>query len=279
MELGRIGVWSRELRSEDGSVDIAAAAAELERLGYGAVWLGGSPSVHHARPLLEATSRLVVATGILSIWDGAAETVAAQRAELAAAHPGRFLLGIGASHSAMARDYSRPYSATAAFLDGLDAAPIPVPAAERVLAALGPKMLALAAARSRGAHPYLVTPEHTARAREGLGDALLAPEVKVVWETDPAKARELARGHLGIYLTLPNYTNNLLRLGFTEADFADGGSDRLVDAVFAWGSPDAVRARIEEYESAGADHVVVQVIADALPLRAWSELAGTLGLG
>jgi probable F420-dependent oxidoreductase len=284
MELGRVGVWNSGLRSEEPGAleEIKAAAAELDQLGYGAIWLGGSPKVHHAEPILQATTGLTVATGITNIWADDAATVAAAHARITAAHPGRFLLGLGVSHSFLTKEYRKPYSAMVAFLDGLDAAVQPVPKDERVLAALGPKMLTLAGRRARGAHPYLVTPEHTATARELLGDgSLLAPEIKVVPESDPGPARIRAREHLAIYLKLTNYTNNLLRLGFTEDDLADGGSDRLIDATFAWGGDEAVRARIGEFQDAGADHVVLNVVGGsaALPRQAWRDLAETLKLG
>ena len=249
---------------------------ELEELGFGTAWLGGSTGVHHAVPLLEATSRLAVATGIQSIWQHEAADTAVRFAELDATHPGRFLLGLGVSHAKLAEQYRRPYAAMVDYLDALDAAG--VPADRRVLAALGPKMLRLARDRSAGSHPYLVTPEHTSEARETLGEGpLLAPELKVVLETDPARARTIARAHLAFYLTLPNYTNTFLRLGFTESDLADGGSDRLIDAVYAWGSDDRIRARVEEFHVAGADHVALQVLDDqpddVLPRKAWRRVA------
>ncbi|MEE4546824.1 LLM class F420-dependent oxidoreductase [Streptomyces sp. V4-01] len=285
---GRIGVWSSAWTNAlagDGAAYTAAyddAAAELESLGYGAIWLGASPSVGHAERLLRATSGITVATGILSIWEHTPADVAAQRAAVEAAHPGRFLLGIGVSHSALAEEYARPYSAMRDFLDGLDAAPQPVPAQGRALAALGPKMLELARDRSAGAHPYLVTAEHTAQARAALGgDALLAPELKVVLDGDLARARGTARDYLARYLALPNYTANLLRSGFTEDDLADGGSDRLLDAVYALGDEDAVVRKVEEFFAAGADHVALQAVtegatATTLPLPEWRRLAALI---
>jgi probable F420-dependent oxidoreductase len=282
MDLGRVGVWSIGLRSENPDVagEIRDAAAELEGLGYGTIWLGGSPGVGHAVPLLAATSRIVVATGILSIWDYEAAEVAARQAELAAEYPGRFLLGLGASHAALAKAYRKPYSAMVDYLDRLDAAGSGQP--DRVLAALGPRMLALSRDRAAGAHPYLVNPEHTALARETLGAGpLLAPEVKVVLDTDLTRARATARAHLAGYLRMPNYLNNLLRLGFSEEDFGDGGSARLVDAVFALGDVGAARRRVAAHQDAGADHVVVQVITGGrhdLPRSQWRELAGGLDL-
>ncbi|MFD5793725.1 LLM class F420-dependent oxidoreductase [Streptomyces diastatochromogenes] len=280
--IGRYGVWSVGLRSEDPARrgDIAEAAAELEQLGYGAAWLGGSSAARHAVPLLEATSRLTVGTSIQSIWQYDAEASAAGLAEVESAHPGRFLLGLGVSHAKLADQYRRPYSALVAYLDALDAAG--VPAGRRVLAALGPKTLELSRDRAAGAIPYLVTPEHTARAREILGEEpLLAPEFAVVWETAPSRARALARDHLALYLSLPNYTNSFLRLGFTEDDLAAGGSDRLVDALYAWGDEDRIRDRVNAFHEAGADHVAIQVVdggsRDALPREAWRRLAALLG--
>jgi probable F420-dependent oxidoreductase len=285
MDLGRIGIWNIGLRMEDNIAGGAAAdaAAELEGLGFGAVWLGFSPGVEHAVPLLKATSRLVVATGILSIWDYEPGEVAAQHAAVTAEHPERFLLGLGVSHEAVVKErYRRPLAAMQIFLDGLDAASPPVPPAQRVLAALGPRMLETARDRAGGAHPYMVTPEHTRRARQLLGpDRLLAPEVKVVLDPDPERALDIARRHVGFYVALPNYTNNLRRLGFTDADFADGGSDELVSAMVAWEGADTIRERVAAHEEAGADHVCVQIVTDEraeLPRREWRELAGILGL-
>lgn len=262
--VGRYGIWSVGLRTEDPTRrgELADAAAELEQLGYGAVWLGGSSAAQHAVPLIEATSTLAVGTSIQSIWQYDAAESAAGFAELEAAHPGRFLLGLGVSHAKLADQYRRPYSALMSYLDALDTAG--VPADRRLLAALGPKTLELARDRSAGSIPYLVTPEHTAKARAVLGETpLLAPELKVVLETDPTRARTLARDYLAMYLALPNYTNNFLRNGFTESDLADGGSDRLVDAVFAWGDESSIRARIDAFLAAGADHVALQVVDGA----------------
>ncbi|MGW5336418.1 LLM class F420-dependent oxidoreductase [Streptomyces bauhiniae] len=280
-EIGRYGVWSLGLRNEDPGRrgEIGEAAAELEELGYGTAWLGGSSAPVHALPLLEKTDRLVVGTSIQSIWQYDARESAAGYAEVEAVHPGRFLLGLGMSHAKLAEQYRRPYSALVEYLDELDAAG--VPAGRRVLAALGPKTVRLAGERSLGAIPYLVTPEHTARAREILGqEPLLAPEFAVVLESDPARARELARGHLEMYLQLPNYTANFQRLGFTEDDLRDGGSDRLIDALYAWGDDDTLREKVNAFLAAGADHVALQVVRegspDELPRAAWRKLAGIL---
>ncbi|MEU1268930.1 LLM class F420-dependent oxidoreductase [Streptomyces sp. NPDC005799] len=279
--VGRYGVWSAALRSEDPSRrgELAEAAAELEQLGYGAVWLGGSSAPRHAAPLLEATSTLTVGTSIQSIWQYEAAESAAGYAGLESSHPGRFVLGLGVSHAKLADQYRRPYSALVAYLDALDEAG--VPADRRLLAALGPRSLELARDRAAGSIPYLVTPEHTAYAREILGESpLLAPELKVVLETDPARARAVSRDYLAMYLALPNYTNNFLRHGFTEEDLANGGSDRLVDAVFAWGDESTISARINAFFAAGADHVALQVVdggaRDHLPREAWRRLASLL---
>jgi probable F420-dependent oxidoreductase len=280
--VGRYGIWSHGLRSEDPSLrgEIGEAAAELEELGYGAVWLGGSSAARHAVPLLETTSTLTVGTSIQSIWQYEAAESAAAFAEVDAAHPGRFVLGLGISHAKLADQYRRPYSALVAYLDALDEAG--VPAHRRVLAALGPRTLDLAGTRAAGAIPYLVTPEHTAQAREILGaDALLAPEFKVIPETDPDRARTAARDTLAMYLALPNYTNTWLRLGFTKDDLEDGGSDRLIDTFFAWGDEATIRSRIDAFHDAGADHVALQSIEtgprEDLPRETWRRLASLLG--
>ncbi|NGN66531.1 TIGR03620 family F420-dependent LLM class oxidoreductase [Streptomyces sp. A7024] len=282
---GRVGIWSGVLRSDDESRrgEITEAAAELDELGYGTLWLGGNPGVEHAARVLAATKRVRVATGILSIWQHEAAAVAAQTAEVNAAHDGRFTLGLGVSHAVLADQYRRPYSAMVAYLDALDAAAPSVPPTDRVLAALGPRMLKLSRDRAAGAHPYLVTPEHTATARTTLGpDRLLAPELKVVLDPDLPRARETARGYLVHYLALPNYTASLTRLGFTDADYADGGSDRLIDATFALGSAEAIRARADEFFAAGADHLAVQVVTahtgEDLPREEWRTLASALPL-
>ena len=279
MDLGRIGLWSWLSAADLDSA--VGAVAELERLGCGAFWFPESPaSFDIARTLLEATSRIVVATGIVSIWKHSPDETAAAYHALAEAHPDRFLLGLGVSHHFLADgQYRRPLSKMREYLDALDAMERPVPASARVLAALGPRMLELARDRSAGAHPYLVTPEHTRQAREVLGpDRILATEQAVVLETDPERARALGRQHLAIYLRAPNYTNNWLRLGFTEADFADGGSDRLVDALVAWGDVSVIRERVARHQEAGADHVCLQIVTGeaGLPVEQWRALAPAL---
>lgn len=284
---GRIGIWSSALhgsRTDDaGRKAIAEAVAELEELGYGTVWIGGSPSPEDAAAVVATTRTVTVATGILNTWSHSAEEVAARMAALDEAARGRFVLGLGVSHGPLVPQYAKPYSAMVGYLDALDAATPSVEPGERVLAALGPKMLALAADRALGAHPYLVTTDHTAEARETLGpDALLAPELTVVLDTDRDRARATAREMLAMYLRLPNYTANLLRLGFAESDFEDGGSVRLLDSLFALGSAEQVKARTGEYFDAGADHVALQVLtADeggaGLPRAQWRELAAAFG--
>ena len=259
MRLGPIGVWDHNSFFQKEGVP-----AELERLGYPTAWLGGSPApdLSTADQMLAASSSLVVATGIVNVWDGEPAEAAAAYHRVTAAHPDRFLLGVGVGHAPIVGDrYAKPYEKLVSYLDGLDDGG--VPESGRVLAALGPKVLRLARDRAAGAHPYLTTPEHTAQAREILGaDKLLLPEQKVVLATDPTEARALARKRLAMYLELPNYTNNWLRLGFTTEDLAGGGSDRLVDALVAWGDETAIRARIQAHRDAGADQVAVQVLND-----------------
>jgi probable F420-dependent oxidoreductase len=271
MPLGQIGVWRRH---QEG----LGAVREIEALGYGALWLGGSPSPAEARPFLESSTTLIVATGILNIWRHEPADVATGDAELRRAYPGRFLLGIGVGHPEATSEYRRPLAAMRAFFDGLDAAPEPVPRNERVAAALGPKMLQLAAERSLGAHPYFTTPEHTRFARETIGpDALLAPEVAVVVEPDPNTARQHARAYAATYLRTSNYTRNLLRLGFSERDLADGGSDRLIDAVIPHGTAGAVAEAVRAHLDAGADHVCLQPVGHGpVPLDDYRALAGAL---
>lgn len=258
----------------------AAQLKDIEALGYSAIWAGGSPpaELDWVESILEATEKLKVATGIVNIWSSAAGRVAESFHRIEAAHPGRFLLGIGAGHPELIAEYKKPYDALTEYLDKLDG--YGVPEDRRVVAALGPQMLKLAARRSAGAHPYLTTPEHTARARNLIGpDAFLAPEHKVVLTTDAAQARAVGRDHLGVYLQGTNYTNNWKRLGFTDSDVAAPGSDALIDALIAYGSTDAIVVRLKEHLAAGADHVPMQVLTgpDKL-IPALAELAGPLGL-
>jgi probable F420-dependent oxidoreductase len=280
-QLGRIGIWSGAFWAQ--REDAQQAARELERLGYGTLWFpNGRGIFDRARELLDATSRVVVATGIASIWLYPAEEAAAAHHALTQAHPGRFLLGLGVSHAHLvnrqqAGRYDKPVEHMQAYLDALDAAANPIPPDERILAALGPRMLETARTRSAGAHPYLVPVEHTRLAREALGvGPLLAPEQAVVLNADPAQARRIGHAHLARYFPAPNYTNNWLRLGFTAEDLANGGSDRLVDALVAWGNVDAIRERVAAHLRAGADHVCLQVLTDntmAMPFEEWRALA------
>ncbi len=276
MDLGRVGIWfSRTLWEGVPEEEVASTAATVEELGFGALWISAGFGPRLPGPFaacLAATSRLVVATGILSVWHVPAAGLAADAAALESAHPGRLLLGLGASHAPLVEQlgeaYRRPLTKVRDYLDELDDARPPVPAPRRVLAALGPKMLGLARDRTAGAHPYFVPVEHTARARRELGAGpLLAPEQAVVLETDPARARAVARRHTERYLRLANYANNLRTLGFGEDDLAAAGSDRLVDAVVAWGDPERVAARVAEHFAAGADHVCLQVLTDGGPVR------------
>jgi probable F420-dependent oxidoreductase len=271
VELGRVGIWNRAIAEDEPRS--REAAAELDELGYGAVWIGGSPPVSLAENVLAATTRLTVATGILNIWQHEPADVAAQHKEANEKYQGRFLLGLGASHGPAVANYAKPLSKMREFLAGLDAAGNPKQ--ERVLAALGPKMLELSARESAGAHPYLVTPEHTARARGILGAGpLLAPELKAVLTEDVAKGREIARQHLALYLQFPNYVNSLRTLGFGDDDFADGGSDRFVDGTVAIGDESVISDRLKQHLDAGADHVCIQVLNDPLPVAEWRALSG-----
>src|SRR3954451_14638835 len=239
MNLGRIGVWTSY--RPFGAGRAGEAAKVVEELGYGAFWLGGSPHVPDVRPILEATSTLVAGTPIPNRWiNDPAETAAADAA-LRTDFRGRFMLGIGIGHPEATSDYRRPLRSMRAFLDGLDAASAPPPAGERCLAALATKMLDLAAERTAGAHTYFVPVEHTRSARERLGpDKLIATEVACVVETDAARAKAVAREYATLYLGLRNYTRNLLDFGFAEDDFADGGSDRLLDAIVPQGSAEHI---------------------------------------
>jgi len=276
VDLGKIGVWTGY---RPFGVERAGEAAKLaEQLGYGAWWVGGSPHVPDIRPVLEATSTLVGATGILNVWiNDPAETAAADAA-LRAEHPGRFMLGIGIGHPEATSDYRRPLATMRSFLDGLDASPTPPPVDERCLAALGPRMLGLAGERAAGTHSYFVPVEHTRLARAQLGPGkLVAPEVACVLETDPVRARAVAREYAKLYLGLGNYTQNLLSFGFTEADIADGGSDRLIDAVIPQGTAEQIAEVVRAHLDAGADHVCVQPLGEAgIPRESWTALATVL---
>ena len=272
VDMGRVGVWYGGIDAL-ATPQAAEAAREIESLGFGALWVaeavGRDPFVSSS-VLLAATTTLKLATGIANIYARDPMTMVAAQKTLAEAYPDRFLLGMGVSHDNLVaglrnHDYSRPYSHMVDYLDRMDNSIfMAVPPARdpgRVLAALGPKMLELSATKANGAHPYFTTPEHTAISRGIIGDdALLAPEQMVVLETDPVEGRRIARSAMKMYLERPNYFNNLRRLGFTEEDWADGGSDRLVDAIVAWGDESAIARRVAEHHAAGADHVCIQVI-------------------
>jgi probable F420-dependent oxidoreductase len=276
MELGRVGIWTIDRAL--GAEHVGEAAALAEELGYGAFWLGGSPRLPSVRPALAASSRLVVATGIVNVWKYDPTELAAEHAQLTAEFPGRLLLGIGIGHPETMSDYTRPLGTMRAFFDGLDAAPAPVPREELCAAALGPKMLDLVAERSLGTHPYFVPVSHTRFARERLGPGpLIAPEVACVLDDDVSRARATARKYAEIYLGLRNYTGNLLRLEFGEEDLADGGSDRLIDAVVPHGSAEEIADVVRAHLDAGADHVCLQTVGvRGVPRAEWTALAGAL---
>jgi probable F420-dependent oxidoreductase len=274
--LGRFGVW------RSAGLLTPELAALLEELGFGTLWVGGSPAgdLELVEGLLAATTRLTLATSIVNMWQDDAHLVAASFHRIEGRYPGRFVLGVGAGHREATQEYARPYDTLAAYVDTLLADG--VPRASLVLAALGPRVLRLAAERTAGAIPYLVTPEYTRQAREVLGAGpLLAPEQKVVLDTDPDRARRLGRARVRRpYLGLVNYTSNLRRLGWSEADLSDGGSDALVDALVAWGSGAKVAAQLDEHFAAGADHVCAQLLteSDVDPTDGYRELAAALGL-
>jgi probable F420-dependent oxidoreductase len=276
MDMGKIGIWTSY---RPFGIERAGEAAKLaEQLGYSAWWVGGSPHVPEIRPILEATSALIAATGILNVWiNDPAETAAAD-AGLRADFPERFKLGIGIGHPEATSDYRRPLTAMRAFLDGLDASPTPPPVDGRCLAALGPKMLDLAGERAAGTHTYFVPVEHTRIARERLGSGkLVAPEVACVLDTDPVRGKAVAREYAKLYLGLRNYTQNLLDLGFTEGDLADGGSDRLIDALIPQGSAEQIAEVVRAHLDAGADHACLQPLGEkGIPRKSWTALAAAL---
>ncbi|MFF3223877.1 TIGR03620 family F420-dependent LLM class oxidoreductase [Nocardia suismassiliense] len=290
--LGRVGVWSGALNHVPAQ-RAQSVAERLEDLGYGALWISegfaSKEAFTHAGLLLATTQRLVVATGVANIWARDATAAGAAAHTLGEAYPDRFVLGLGASHGpevdVRGHRYTKPLTAMRDYLAALDAAGYESPCAprppHRILGALRPGMMALARDHASGAHPYFVTPEHTHKAREILGDGpLLAPEQAVLLETDPGTARAVARRHyLAQTITRPNYINHLAELGYGEDDLLGGGSDRLVDALVAWGDHDAIRRRVREHFDAGADHVAIQPITSAahdLGLDQLDELAPAL---
>ncbi|MFI6265038.1 TIGR03620 family F420-dependent LLM class oxidoreductase [Micromonospora sp. NPDC051006] len=287
--LGTVGIWSMELRGA-ARPKVREAAAELDQLGFPALWipgLDGLGALDDVQHLLAAAPRATVALGVLSMWGQDPARLGDRWSALDAAYGPRALLGLGVSnaHSAAnaGQDYGRPTASMSRFLDGLDTAPRPVPADRRLLGALGPKMADLATARTSGWHPFLVTPEYSATQRARVGEApLIAPHLAVVLDRDPARARAAARAGVGMFIGFPAYRSNLVRLGFGAEDLIPGGSDRLIDALVAWGDLDDVAERIQAHLDAGADHVTLHVLRpDAhdggdLPRQQWRELATLL---
>jgi probable F420-dependent oxidoreductase len=278
MDLTTFGVFTGPRLVGDDILGEAAAVAQ--ELGYGTLWRGGSPAPSRLAPALAATDRLTVASGIVNVWSTPADVAAAEFAQLREQFGDRVLLGVGIGHREATTEYKRPLAVMGEYLDALDAAPSPVAREHRCIAALGPKMLDLSAARTLGTHPYFVPPAHTRAARERLGPGpLIAVEVACVFDADEERGRATARGFAEMYLRLSNYTNNLLRHGYTEADIADGGSDRLIDELVPHGDAAHIAEAIRAHVDAGADHVCPQVVGEpGLPRRQWTELARALGL-
>lgn len=276
MQLDGFGVWTTYRAI--GEENAGEAATLVEDLGFTAFWLGGSPQVAALRPLLEATERIVVATGILNVWQSEPDRVADEFAALDQRFPGRILVGIGIGHPEATRRYAKPLAAMGQFLDGLDAARPSLAADRRCLAALGPKMLALSAERSLGAHSYFVPVAHTRAARAALGPAaLLAPELAGVVDDDADSGRARARDYAELYLGMRNYTRNLLDYDFDESDIASGGSDRLIDSVVPHGSAERIAAATCEHMAAGANHVCLQAAGvSGIPRSEWTALAAAL---
>ncbi|MEV6081336.1 TIGR03620 family F420-dependent LLM class oxidoreductase [Streptomyces sp. NPDC052069] len=287
LDLGRIGIWSLAFTHGDRGA-AREAAAELEELGYGTLWLGGNPGGNPCgdlvttAELLAATNHTVVSPACVSIWHQHAPALAAAYHALPTHMRNRLLLGLGVGHPNTDQEYHRPYTSLRDYLDELDGLPALIPRRARLLCAHGPRMTRLAAARTVGVQPHLTTAVHTARTRELLGDGpLLAPSVSVVLETDPETARTVARAALAPYLVQANYANTWLRSGFTTDDLAAHGSDRLIDALFTWGTPDRITGQVSERLAAGADHVAIQVITDdtyGFPIAEWRALAQALPL-
>ena len=276
MQLGEVGVWTSYRAI--GEKNAGEAAKLVEDLGYGAFWLGGSPRLPTVGPLLEATERLVVATGIVNVWQYEPSELAAEREQLAREFPARLLLGIGIGHPEATDEYAAPLSKMREFLDGLDGAATPVPRDERCMAALGPKMLELSVRRSLGTLTYFVPVEHTRFARECIGEhALIATELACVVDADADRARAKARSYANLYLGLRNYTSNLRRFGFADEDIAHGGSDRLIDAVIPHGTGDEIAAVARQHLNAGANHVCLQPVGvNGVPREEWTALSTAL---
>jgi probable F420-dependent oxidoreductase len=286
MNLGKVGIWSASLRNAD-RIEIAEAAAELDELGYGALWFpagGREGFAEQVTTLIESTKRAVIATGIVSVWTHPSQDIARDHHAFQRASGGRFLLGLGISHPHVVEraglTYQQPLKKLREYLDELDAASPPVPVDERILASLGPRSLQLAKERSLGTHPYFVPVTHARVAREALGPGkIIATELMVVPDTNPETARATARQHMAMYLGAPNYVNNLQRLGYDQSEIDNGGSDRIVDDIVAWGDSAKIMRRVDEHIAAGADHVCIQVLtADRrVPARAeWRQLAPAL---
>jgi probable F420-dependent oxidoreductase len=276
MDFGTYGIWTTY--HHIGEENAAEAAALVEELGFGTFWLGGSPRLASARALLEASESLVVGTSIVNIWAYEPEQLAAEYDALAADFGERLMVGIGIGHPEATSDYTKPLKSTRDFLDGIDASPSPIPSDKRCLAALGPKMLDLSTERSIGTIPYFTPPAHTAFARERLGaEALVAPELACFVGTDRERGRAAAREYASVYLGLRNYTSNLLRHGFEETDIADGGSDRLIDAIVPGGSAEQIVAAAREHLDAGGDHVAFQPVGvKGIPRAEWTALAAAI---
>lgn len=276
MDFGKYGAWSSYRRI--GKENAGEAARAAEEAGLSAFWLGGSPRLEELRPLLEGSEKLAVGTSIVNIWSYEPADLVAEYAALEADFPGRFCVGIGVGHPEATSDYKRPLANLEAFLDGIDAAADPVPTDRRIIAALGPKMLALSARRSLGTIPYFTSVDHTRFSREAVGpDALVIPEIACVIDEDVERARATARDYAKLYLGLSNYTNALLEHGFERADIEDGGSDRLIDHVIPHGSAAEIAAAARAHVDAGADHVALQAIGgEGVPADEWAQLAAAL---
>ncbi len=278
MELSRFGVWTsfRSLGQENG----AEAAKVAERLGFGTIWLGGSPRLRDLAPLLSATERITIATSIVNVWQYEPEQLCEEFHALEADVPDRLLVGLGVGHSEATQEYQKPLAKMRGFLDGISAAAQPIPRDRLIIAALGPKMLELSGERSLGTIPYFVPPEHTAFARAQLAPpARVAPEIAIVVDEDPERARTTAREYAELYLGLQNYTANLLRFEFEASDIADGGSARLIDTVVPQGSPAALAPHVQAHLDAGADHVCIQTVGvTGVPEAAWAAMASEFGI-
>lgn len=279
MELTKYGLWIGRSFPEE---QYGEGASLAEELGFGALWLGGSPRLPKLRSLLEGSERIVIATGIVNVWAYDPAELAEEFAAIDADFPGRVLLGIGVGHPEATQEYQKPLTKVRGFLDGIAASAHPVPRERMALAALGPKMLDLSSERTLGTHPYFTPPAHTAFARERLGEgALVAPEQALVLDTgDAGAAHEVAAGYARYYLDLSNYANNLRRFGYSDAAIADGGSRELIDDLVPQGSAEQLAAKVRAHLDAGADHVCIQTLRAAgspgMPEREWREMAAAL---